>query len=455
MFKDSKILVVGLARSGLAAARILNQSGARVTGYDKKPVEELGPGIDELVPKGVQFLTGDQPDLSQFDFDMVVASPGISLELAVFKQAVQLSIPIIGELELAYRLKAAQVDMLAVTGTNGKTTTTSLLQYILELDGQPAFYGGNIGIALTSLVGSLQEGVIAVEVSSFQLETADQFHPVICGILNITPDHLDRHKTMTAYTEIKSRVFRRQTPQDYTVLNYDDPLLQEISAQCPGQVIYFSNQHKLESGFCIDEGYIVYKHSSGQEAICPVSELRLRGQHNLENVLCAAAMSYLYGVKPEVIRKALASFNGVRHRMEEVIDCQGVLFINDSKATNPDSAIKALQSFDQPIILIAGGRNKGSDFTEFAQVIDERVRELILLGEARDEIKGAVMKTPFRNIHEVNDITEAVTLSVELAQEGDIVLLSPACASWDQFPSYEHRGDLFCELARRYQQVDK
>lgn len=448
MFANQKVLVVGLARSGLAAAQILHHKGARVTGCDQKPEAVLGAVVSEMRDRGIEIIVEAYPEVRKERFDLLVASPGVPPDLPVFQAARDQGVPIIGELELAYRLKSDEVDMLAVTGTNGKTTTTSLLRYILEKDGRQAFYGGNIGVALTSLVENLKEGVIAVEVSSFQLETVDSFHPHISGILNITPDHLDRHKTMQAYIEAKARIFKCQTPRDYTVLNYDDALVRGLAPQCPGTVVFFSTQEPLAQGFVILDDQIAYQHHDRVIPICPIKDLRLRGRHNWENVLCAAAMSYLYGVRPAVIKQALKTFTGVRHRMEEVVTRQEILFVNDSKATNPESVMKALTSFEKPIILIAGGRNKGSDFSELANMINERVRELILLGEAREQIKRAVMNTPFRNIHEVNDLTEAVHTAVNLAHQGDVILLSPACASWDQFPSYEHRGDLFCQLAR-------
>lgn len=448
MFANRKVLVIGLARSGLAAARALQRRGALVTGYDQKSAQVLGSVVQDLEQMGIRVITETFPDLTCEPVDLVIASPGVPLDLPIFDQACQLAIPIIGELELAYQLKSQQVDMLAITGTNGKTTTTALLRYILEKDGRPAYYGGNIGIALTSLVESLAEGVIAVEVSSFQLETVDRFRPAICGLLNITPDHLDRHKTMHAYVESKSNIFKMQSRQDFAVFNYEDPYLREMSKQCPAAVIYFSVHSHLETGFYIENNNIVFRRENAAVNICPIGDIRLRGQHNMENVLCAVAMSYLYGVKPATINDALKSFTGVRHRLEEVTSHDGVLYINDSKATNPESVMKALESFQQPIILIAGGRNKGSDFSRLAEMINEKVRDLIILGEAREEIKHAVMKTSFKNIHEVNDLTEAVYKAGKLARKGDVVLLSPACASWDQFPSYEHRGDLFCELAR-------
>lgn len=447
MVAAQKVLVVGLARSGLASAQSLHKHGATVIGYDQKGLAELGPAAKELEQLGIQVVNEWPPETNE-NLDLVVVSPGVPLSLPVFDWARRQKVPVIGELELAFQLKKPGVDLLAVTGTNGKTTTTALLRYILEKDGRPAYYGGNIGIALTSLLDNLTEGVVAVEVSSFQLETVDMFRPSICGLLNITPDHLDRHKTLQAYIEAKSRIFKQQQPDDYAVLNYDDDLVRQLADQCPSRVVYFSTQHHLREGFFIDRDVIVYRHNHEDTQICPVGDIRLRGRHNLENVLCAVAISYLYGARTAMISDALKTFTGVRHRMEEVVYNGDILYVNDSKATNPESAMKALESFKQPIILIAGGRNKGSDFAEFADMIAARVRELILLGEARQEIKDAVMKTSFRNIHEVNDLTEAVVLASQLAKAGDVVLLSPACASWDQFPSYEHRGDLFCELAR-------
>jgi len=446
------VLVVGLARSGLAAAQSLHKHGAAVVGYDQKGFDSLDPAVKDLERMGIQVVNEWEPDMVK-SLDLIVVSPGVPLSLPILEWAQAQRIPVIGELELAFQLKNEQVDLLAVSGTNGKTTTTALLRYILEKDGRSAYYGGNIGNALTSLMDNLTQGVVVAEVSSFQLETVEKFRPRICGLLNITPDHLDRHKTMDAYIKAKSKIFEQQQPDDYAVFNYDDHCLRQLAENCPAIVVYFSALHQLAEGFFIDRDVIVYRRDHQNTQICPVGDIRLRGQHNLENVLCAVAMSYLYGAKPARISDALKTFTGVRHRMEEVVYNKGVLYVNDSKATNPESAMKALQSFQQPIILIAGGRNKGSDFTEFAQMAAARVRDLIILGEARQEIKDAVMKTSFRNIHEVNDLTEAVELASRLATDGDVVLLSPACASWDQFPSYEHRGDLFCKLSRSLSDV--
>lgn len=445
-FLGKRILVVGLARSGQASAKVLCKYGARVTGCDNNPAEKLIPGIREIQDMGVNIVIGSYPEVSSQTFDLVVASPGVPLEISPFQQAFQAGIPVIGELELAYRLKSSQLEMYAVTGTNGKTTTTTLLEAILKQDGREARYGGNIGIPLTKLVDVMDSGVISVEVSSFQLETAVDFRPHICGLLNITPDHLDRHKTMEAYIAAKGKIFKNQRPEDYAVINFQDDILRGLATECPSQVIFFATDQELPRGVYMDQGMITYVDDHQRVEIIHQEDILLRGKHNLENILCAVGMSLVAGVTPEAIKEVLSTFSGVKHRMEEVPTKDGILYINDSKATNPDSAIKALESFDRPVILIAGGRNKGSDFGILASFIKDKVRDLILLGEARDEIKEAVIKAGFKNINVVKDLSEAVHMAHQLARAGDVVLLSPACASWDMFESYEQRGDIFRQL---------
>jgi UDP-N-acetylmuramoylalanine--D-glutamate ligase len=445
-FTDKKILVLGLGRSGLAALNSLRQRGARLSAYDAKTEAELGACIADLQAQGIHVFSGKYPPLSQ-DLDFLVVSPGVPLEIEPVQNARRLGIEIISELELAWRLKNPQLQMLAITGTNGKTTTTTLLEQILLADGRKAAVGGNIGIALCSQVEQMQEGYIAVEASSFQLETVNTFRPHIAGILNITPDHLDRHKTMAGYIAAKAQIFACQTADDYLVINYEDELLRQMAAQAASRVVYFSVQRPLDEGLYVDnEAWLRIKWQGECRALLPIAQLRLRGQHNLENVLCAAAMAYLEGIHPEVIAAVLRNFAGVRHRLEEVANYNDILYINDSKGTNPDSTIKALNAFDRPIILIAGGRPKGGSYQQVAEEINGKVRELVLLGEAREMIKSAVMECGFKNIHEVGDFSAAVHKAHQLARPGDVVLLSPACASWDMFPSYEHRGDQFCQI---------
>jgi len=445
-FKDKKVLVVGIARSGMAAAKALLKRGAQVTACDKKTAEEIGSGIDDLKHMGTTIYFGNYPPISKKKFDIIVVSPGVPLDIPPVKEAYEQGIPVIGEVELAYLLKPESVQMYAITGTNGKTTTTSLLQCILADDGRKSVSGGNIGVPLTTLVDNMDKGTISVEVSSFQLETVIDFRPHICGILNITPDHLDRHKTMESYINAKSRILFNQTNSDYAILNYEDEIIRKLATRCRSRVIFFSTDQILNEGAFIKNNKITIVIDNKITEICTVDKILLRGKHNLENILCAAVMAFIAGVKPDIIRKTLINFSGVRHRMEEVASINGILYINDSKATNPESVIKALESFDQPIILIAGGRNKGSDFSVLARTISKRVKALVLLGEAREEIKTAVIQTGFKNIHEVEDFASGVKKAGEQAARGDIVLLSPACASWDMFKSYERRGDYFCEL---------
>lgn len=438
-----------MGKSGLAVLQVLSKYGAILTGCDIKPGEKFEIDLlEELKNNGVHVLTGTYPRIERGAFDLVIASPGISLEIEPFREAREAGIPVIGELELAYQLKKGKVQMFAITGTNGKTTTTALLQHILASDGRIAHSGGNIGTPLTLLVDALEEGTIVVEVSSFQMETIKTFRPSICGLLNITPDHLNRHGSMEAYVRAKARIFENQDNSDWTVLNYEDDRLRKLAATCPAQVLFFSPSRVLDQGAFIEKGIIRIINGHENLAICPVADTNLRGQHNLENILCAAAMASLAGVSPEVIRLGLTSFSGVRHRMEEVEVKAGVLYMNDSKATNPDSVIKALEAFNQPVVLIAGGRNKGSDFSILARVIREKVKAIIILGEAREEMKQAVMAVGFPNIYEVEDLHSAVLAAQNCAAAGDVVLLSPACASWDMFDNYEQRGDIFCELVK-------
>ncbi len=446
--ENKRVLVVGLGRSGEAAAEILKRHKAQVSVCDRKGADEIQASLDKLKSAGIQVYAGEYPAVSREKYDLLVASPGIPLDIQPFQQACQEGIPIIGELELAYQLKNSKTQILAVTGTNGKTTTTALLQQIFAQDGRAAFCAGNIGIALTTLVDEVEDAVIAVEVSSFQLETIVDFRPSICGLLNITPDHLDRHKTMTAYIKAKENIFSQQTEDDFAVLNYEDCTIREIAARCPSRVFYFSSEQVLQEGAFIEDNYLVIAAHNKKQIICPLDYIQLRGRHNLENILCAVMMAYLGGARIQSIAATLAEFKGVRHRMEEVAYEDGILYINDSKATNPESAIKALESFSNPIILIAGGRNKGSDFKQLARLINQKVKELVLLGEAKTDIKQAVMDMNYKNIYEVEGFEEAVITAHELAQAGDVVLLSPACASWDMFPSYEHRGDLFCQVVK-------
>ncbi len=445
-FSGKRILVVGLARSGMAAIDALHKRGAILTAYDAKASEQLETEIKKLKDMGVAVYMGVNPPLSGESLDMLVVSPGVPLGIALIQEAYTLGIPVIGELELAYRIKSEQVEMFAITGTNGKTTTTALLQDIMERDGRKSAAGGNIGVALCSLVDEMDSGVIIAEVSSFQLETAVTFRPHICGILNITPDHIDRHKNIEEYTRIKSKLFGQQEAGDFLILNYEDERVRGYNCLAKSQLIYYSTEQILPEGVFVENNFIFIARDGKKDPIASLDNTLLRGKHNLENILCAVAMAWVAGVNGEVIEESLNTFKAVRHRLEEVALHRGVLYVNDSKGTNPDSTIKALEAFEQPIVLIAGGRAKGGSYDEVARLMAARIKGLVLLGEAKDLLKSAVMDYGFKNIYEVDDFPSAVYKASQMADPGDVVLLSPACASWDMFPSYEHRGDLFCEL---------
>ena len=448
-FTGKRILIIGIARSGLAAAAALNRRGAILGAYDAKERTLIQTEAAQLEILNIPVYAGVLPPLGKQDWDLLVVSPGVPMDTEIIKKAGSVGIPIIGELELAFQLKPREVEVYAITGTNGKTTTTALLHFILEQDGRTTAAGGNIGTALCSLVDDMQSGELVVEVSSFQLETVDTFKPHIAGILNLTPDHLDRHKSMAEYARIKSMVFARQDSSDYLILNYEDEIVRSFSLAATSRTVFFSADRALPEGFYVEEGKVFLAGNGTRQLITSLEGVSLRGKHNLENILCAVAMAWSAGVREDSINRSLNRFTGVRHRLEQVASHKGVLYINDSKGTNPDSTIKALEAFAEPIVLIAGGRAKGGDYSGVARLIASRIKTLVLLGEAKGMIKTAVMEQGFRNIYEVDDLVAAVEKASQLAVPGDVVLLSPACASWDMFASYEHRGDLFCQEVAR------
>ncbi|HHT63510.1 MAG TPA: UDP-N-acetylmuramoyl-L-alanine--D-glutamate ligase [Clostridia bacterium] len=443
--KDKRILVIGAARSGCAVARFLWEKGANVTLTDGKRADQLGEALKQLQDCSMDFFLGEEPVIYPGSFHYAVISPGVPLDVPLVEKLRRAKIPLTGEMELAYQY--AKSSLVAITGTNGKTTTTSLLGEIFSNAGMPVLVGGNIGIPLVSTVESIPEnGVIVAEVSSFQLETIESFRPKAAIILNITPDHLDRHKTMKGYTEAKARIFENQRPSDFCILNHDDPRVRKLAGRSPGKTVFFSQKTQLPRGVFLKNGIITVKMDDDSFNVIGTNDIYIKGKHNLENALAATTAAFCMGVSPEVIGRTLKSFPGVAHRLEFVREVGGVSYINDSKGTNPDSTIKALEAFDQPIILIAGGKNKGSDFTKLAKLIKKKVRSLILVGEAGPVIGKAVAEQGFTEFMAAKDFSETVSLAQRLARPGDVVLLSPACASWDMFNNYEERGDLFKKL---------
>jgi len=434
------VSVVGLARSGVAACLLLRRLGAVVLASDAKPRSALGGEVPTLEAEGVRVSAGGHPAEAFGGAELVVVSPGVPKDLPVLQEIRQKGLAVIGELELAWRVMEAQV--IAITGTNGKTTTTALSVALLREQSRPVLVAGNIGTPLSAHALTFPpDGIVVAEVSSFQLETIETFRPRVAAILNLTADHLDRHGSFDEYVRAKLRIFENQTEADCAVLNADDPVTAQLASRTKAPVVFFSRIRPLDHGVFCQEGWIVARLNGDVERICPVSEIFLRGTHNLENVLAATACALWTGIAPEPLRRAIGLFRGVEHRIEWVRDLQGVAYYNDSKGTNVASTIKALESFSEPVILIAGGRGKGQDFGPLAEAARGRVRCLILIGEDREKIRrclGEAIASAF-----AESMEDAVRMAREWARPGEVVLLSPACASFDMFENFEHRGAAF------------
>ena len=443
--KDKRILVVGLGKSGAASAVFLQSRGAKVTVSDSKSPEQLGKEIPALLDQGIAVETGGHGERTFRGQDLIVVSPGVPVDAPPLVQARLYGVPIIGEIELAARFLRGRI--VAITGSNGKTTTTILTGEILSAAGFPVVVGGNIGTPAISLVErTTPETFVVLEVSSFQLETIQAFRPSISCILNITPDHLDRHRTLEAYVSAKARVFENQGEGDFCVLNADDPAANALTTRVPCPVSHFSRLHEGQAGTFARDGKILFRASGMEREILPVEEITLKGAHNLENVLAAVCMASLAGCPAGKIRQAVAAFQAVEHRLEFVAEIAGVRYYNDSKATNVDATIKALESFPANIHLILGGKDKGSDYSVLDGLLRERVKRVYTIGAAAEKIAGQVRQAV--EIVAAGTLENAVQGAAAAAVSGDVVLLAPACASFDQFQSYEHRGRVFKELVR-------
>lgn len=446
--KNKKVLVIGAAKSGIASALFLRSHGALVFLNDIKTSEELNNDVlTDLKKNGVELVLGKHADVTELAVDFIVVSPGVPFSIPPIEAALKQGVPVLSEMELAARFTKA--PMIAITGTNGKTTTTSLIGKIFADNGQRVFVGGNIGVPFIKEAEELGPDDIAVlETSSFQLEGTETFCPRVSAILNITPDHIDRHGSFAAYIEAKARIFKNQKKNDWLILNYDDEETKKLASRAQCRVIFFSRLHNLKEGICIEKGYLTVKIADKKVPIVKPEDIYIKGSHNLENAMAAVGAGWLMGVEAEVIKNSLVTFPGVPHRLEYVVTAAGVRYINDSKGTNPDASIKALEAYPDPIILIAGGKSKGSDFIPFAEKIKERVKALVLVGQAAPEIEEAVQKVGFKNYVNAKSFRESIEKARDLAVSGDIVLLSPACASFDMFKSFEHRGEVFKELVR-------
>ncbi len=443
-----KTLVAGAGISGINASRLLIETGSPVLlydgdeGKDREALRKEFPA-DHCPDIILGELTGE--DLSEVR--LCVLSPGIPLDAPFLDLVREAKIPVWSEIELAYSLSKGR--LAAITGTNGKTTTTALLGEICRDCYSSVFVVGNIGNAYTREAAKTTEvSVTVAEVSSFQLETIVNFHPQVSAILNITPDHLNRHKTMEAYTAVKERITKNQTKRDICVLNYDDERLRQFAPVCPARVLFFSSREKLSEGAWLEGDEIRLRLDGREETICSTHDLKLLGRHNHENVMAAVLMAASLGVPTESIRLTLGRFQAVEHRIEFVEEKNGVAYYNDSKGTNPDAAIQAIRAMERPTVLIGGGYDKGGDFDEWIRAFGDRVKFLILMGATAERIGETAKKMGFEQFVIVDSMEKAVSLAAEKAVPGDAVLLSPACASWGMFPNYEVRGEKFKELVR-------
>jgi UDP-N-acetylmuramoylalanine--D-glutamate ligase len=441
--KNKRVLVVGLGRSGVASAFFLQDHGAKVTVSDSKSEAQLQSEIAALLDRGVSIETGRHGERTFRDQDLIVVSPGVPTDQPQLQQARTLGIPVIGEVELAFRFLQGRV--IAITGSNGKTTTTTLVGEILAAAGKETLVGGNIGMPVIALASqSTLDTLTVLEISSFQLETIQQFRPWIAAILNITPDHLDRHHTFQAYMDAKARIFENQTPGDFAVLNADDPTSAALKDKIKASLCWFGRKHEVESGASLRGDQIVFRRNGQEQTVLGRHDIQLKGAHNLENALAAVTIAMLAGCAPEQIRKAVSEFRAVEHRLELVTSIHGVAFYNDSKATNVDATVKALEAFPGNIHIILGGKDKGSDYTVLNPLLRERAKAIYLIGAAAEKIASQVQGAT--SLVRSGTLERAVRQAFEAAKPGDVVLLAPACASFDQFENYEHRGRVFKEL---------
>jgi UDP-N-acetylmuramoylalanine--D-glutamate ligase len=443
--KGKKVLVVGLGKSGLAAALFLRHRGAQVTVSDVRSAEALAKDIPALLEEGIMVESGGHGLLTFRRQDLIVVSPGVPLNTPELAQVKSFGLPVIGELELAARFLKGKA--LAITGSNGKTTTTALVGEILEKAGLPTLVGGNIGVPVVSLIEDSTDATWSVlEVSSFQLESTVEFRPAIAVILNITPDHLDRHGSFENYIKAKERIFAAQDAQDCLVLNADNAPAAAAAAHATSRVYLFSRKHPVPQGAWVENGNVAFRTSrdAAIETVMPLSGITLKGDHNVENVLAAVCATRLAGAPAEVVRQAIESFHAVEHRLEYVATVNGVEFYNDSKATNVDATAKAVAAFKSGIHLILGGKDKGAPYIPLTPLLQERVRAVYTIGAAAAKIESQLHGVV--PIHSCETLQRAVAAAADAAHPGEVVLLAPACSSYDQFDNYEQRGRTFKEL---------
>jgi len=453
--KNKQVTVLGLARSGEAAASMLSKLGAHVLVSDLNSEEQLKDAVSRLTHEHpqIRFRLGGHPDEVIDSAELVVKSPGVPIDIPVLKKAREKGIPVIDEVELAYRI--CRSPIIAITGTKGKSTTSTLLGQILSRHRSGnVIVAGNIGKPITRYVLELTESdLLVLEVSSFQLEATVNFAPEVSVILNIKQDHFDRHSGIDDYASAKYKIFANQAEDDYTILNADDPLTLACADRTRAKVILFSSQQRLDKGIYVEDGEAIANYNGSKVAVIKQDEIRIPGRHNLENAMAAIAVSLIYGVDVEVIRDVLRDFSGLEHALEFVDEVRGVRFINDSKSTNVISLKAALESLDGNVILVMGGRDKGNDYAPLNLLVKEKVSHLILIGESADKIQKSI--GVYTESHGAREMEDAVTLAYSLADPGDTVLLSPACASFDMFRDYAERGTIFKETVEKIAEAEK
>lgn len=449
-FEGKKVLVCGMARSGVSAAQCLYELGARVTISDSKAEEKLAEALQPLEGMDIRRCLGDQAQPADLEsYDLAVTSPGIPMQAPILRAVQAAGVPLIGELELGAQVSRA--PLYAVTGTNGKTTTTTLIGEIFRNLGKTTYVVGNIGYPFTACALQCGEEDVAVaEVSSFQLETISTFHPHIAVMCNITEDHLNRHGTMEEYIRVKERIFENMGQGDYAVLNLDDPIVRGMAERIPCTPAFFSRRQEVETGAYLEGEEVVFSLNGHKKRVLRADEIRIPGEHNLENALAATALAMLAGVPAPVVRHTLKTFPGVEHRIETVRTVEGVTYINDSKGTNVDASIRAVRAMKAPTVLLAGGYDKHTDFLPLArEILTSKIHTVVVLGDTAEQIERALRAVGFESILHAKTFEEAVLLARSCAREGENVLLSPACASFDMFQDYEERGRVFKEIVSR------
>lgn len=444
--KNKKVIIIGMARSGISSAKLCDKLGAFVTLYDAKDKSKFDIILNELSSYNFNYIFGEF-NVSPLDYDLFVLSPGIPTDLPFIIKAKELGVEVIGEIELAYL--NCNSPIIAITGTNGKTTTTTLVGEIMKAYNNDTFVVGNIGNPFTGVaLETKKDGIAVAEISSFQLESIKTFHPYISAILNLTEDHLNRHKTFENYINIKLKITGNQGKDDYCILNYDDKMVKAYSYLIFTKIIWFSMAHEV-NGVYFKDNNIHVNMGGYNQVLLSIDDIFILGKHNIENIMAAVAISICMGVPLDTIKDVVKSFRGVEHRVEFVKEVHNIKFYNDSKATNPDSAIAAVNAMKTPTILIGGGMDKGNTFDEWIHTFGDKIKALVVFGETKSIIAETAKKYNYSPVFVVDTLEDAVKQAAIIAKQGDSVLLSPACASWDMFTSYEVRGQLFKELVSK------